>query len=221
MGNMKIDIKILEELKRYNFINNYIFEQDAPPPPADPNAPPPPVGDPNAPPAPAPATPQETGQPATVTQPAQPVDVENDPEVEKVDKNGENKKEVDVTDLVNSNKNFSEKQDDYFQTLFDQLKNLEEKLSEMDKIVNTLNSLEAKVEKYRIKSPEEKMELRTLDSGPYNQKLSDFFQDKQEDFEKSGKDQYVITNDDVENFQPAEIKKSFRNFDKEENFKSI
>ena len=56
----------------------------------------------------------------------------------------------------------------------------------------------------------------TLDSGPYNQKLSDFFEDKQEDFEKSGKDQYILTQDEVENYQPSEIKKSFRNFQNNE-----
>ena len=86
----------------------------------------------------------------------------------------------------------------------------------MDTIVNKLNSLEEKIEKYRIKTPEEKIQLRTLDSGPYNQKLSDFFEDKQEDFEKSGKDQYILTQDEVENYQPSEIKKSFRNFQNNE-----
>tara|TARA_R110000868_G_scaffold38311_4_gene134299 strand:+ start:265 stop:540 length:276 start_codon:yes stop_codon:yes gene_type:complete len=86
----------------------------------------------------------------------------------------------------------------------------------MDTIVNKLNSLEAKIEKYRIKTPEEKIQLRTLDSGPYNQKLSDFFEDKQDDFEKSGKDQYILTQDEVENYQPSEIKKSFRNFQNNE-----
>ena len=87
----------------------------------------------------------------------------------------------------------------------------------MDTIVNKLNSLEAKIEKYRIKTPEEKIQLRTLDSGPYNQKLSDFFEDKQEDFEKSGKDQYILTQDEVEDYSPNEIKKTFRNFEDEVN----
>jgi hypothetical protein len=230
MGNMKIDIKILEELKRYNSINNYLLEQDAPPadpaaPPADPAAAPPADPAAAAPPAdPAAAAPPPAGAPpapAGVTAPTTPVDTTKDPDVEKIDKKNENKKEVDVTDLVKSNKNFAEKQDDYFKALFDQLSGLENKLSEMDSIVNKLNSLEAKVEKYRTKSPEEKMELRTLDSGPFNQKLTDFFEDKQDDFEKSGKNQYVITPDEVENFQPTEIKKSFRNFGEEEDFKNI
>ena len=207
---MKIDIKILEELKRYNSINSYINEQDAALPP-NPGAPAP-TGEelPLLPPAP--ETPPTGGD----STPPVPVDVKNDPDVEKLDGDSDKKEELDITDLVKSQKNVEEKQEEYFQNLFSQLTNLESKLSDMDTIVNKLNSLEAKIEKYRIKTPEEKIQLRTLDSGPYNQKLSDFFEDKQEDFEKSGKDQYILTQDEVENYQPSEIKKSFRNFQNNE-----
>ena len=207
---MKIDIKILEELKRYNSINSYINEQDAALPP-NPDAPAP-TGEelPLLPPAP------ETPPTGGASTPPVPVDVKNDPDVEKLDGNSDKKEELDITDLVKSQKNVEEKQEEYFQNLFSQLTNLESKLSDMDTIVNKLNSLEAKIEKYRIKTPEEKIQLRTLDSGPYNQKLSDFFEDKQEDFEKSGKDQYILTQDEVENYQPSEIKKSFRNFQNNE-----
>ena len=207
---MKIDIKILEELKRYNSINSYINEQDAALPP-NPDAPAP-TGEelPLLPPAP------ETPPTGGASTPPVPVDVKNDPDVEKLDGDSDKKEELDITDLVKSQKNVEEKQEEYFQNLFSQLTNLESKLSDMDTIVNKLNSLEAKIEKYRIKTPEEKIQLRTLDSGPYNQKLSDFFEDKQEDFEKSGKDQYILTQDEVENYQPSEIKKSFRNFQNNE-----
>ena len=207
---MKIDIKILEELKRYNSINSYINEQDAALPP-NPDAPAP-TGEelPLLPPAP------ETPPTGGASTPSVPVDVKNDPDVEKLDGDSDKKEELDITDLVKSQKNVEEKQEEYFQNLFSQLTNLESKLSDMDTIVNKLNSLEEKIEKYRIKTPEEKIQLRTLDSGPYNQKLSDFFEDKQEDFEKSGKDQYILTQDEVENYQPSEIKKSFRNFQNNE-----
>jgi hypothetical protein len=79
----------------------------------------------------------------------------------------------------------------------------------MDGLVQKLNDLETKIEKYREKTPEEKLELRSLDSGPYNQKLSDFFTDKMGDMEKSGKNEYVLTTDEVQNFSPNEIKKTF------------
>ena len=116
---------------------------------------------------------------------------------------------MEITDLVNSQKNIETKQDDYFDNLFKQLGDLESKLGSMDNIVNKLNSLEDKIEKYRPKTPEEKLELRSIDSGPYNQKLTDFFVDKQEDMEKSGKNEYILTTDDVENFTDDEIRQSF------------
>ena len=61
----------------------------------------------------------------------------------------------------------------------------------MDSIVNRLNSIESKIEKYREKTPQEKLELRTYDSYPFNQKLSDFFDDKKIEMDKTGKNEYV------------------------------
>jgi hypothetical protein len=212
----KIDNRIIEEIARYNSINKYIVEQEAtlpPPPGEDPNALPPadpalaPPVDPNlAPPAPAAPTPQ-------------PVDVANDPDVEKLGDDskpetvGGSTEEMDITDLVKSQKNVEQKQEEYFNNLFQHLTDLETRLGEMDGIMSKLNDLETKIEKYRDKTPQEKLELRSLDSGPFNQKLSDFFEDKEEDMEKSGKNEYILTQDEVEDFSPNEIKKTFRNFE--------
>jgi hypothetical protein len=199
---MAIDKKILEEIKRHNSINNYIMEQgELPPPPAE-AAPAPDAGATVPPPPPSPAEPTP-----------QPVDIENDPDVEEV---GNETEELDITDLVDTQKTFSDKQEEYFNNLFDQLKNLESKLGEMDNLVNTVNNLETKIEKMRPKTPEEKLELRSLDSGPFNQKLSQFFDDKMDDMEKSGKNEYVLTSDDVEEFSPSEIKGSFSEYDDED-----
>ncbi len=83
----------------------------------------------------------------------------------------------------------------------------ESKLNSMDQVFEKLNSMEQKIEKYRPRTAQEKLELRSLDSGPFHQKLSDFFQDKQEDLTKSGKNEYVLTSDEVENIVPSDIKK--------------
>jgi hypothetical protein len=209
---MKIDVRILNEVMRYKNINNYISEQEAVLPPApgeDAGIPPspeaglPPMGPPPSPDAVAPA-------PVDVT--PETVDISSDPDVEKIGDEKKDKKELEITDLVKSQQNVEKKQDDYFNNLFKHLEGLESKLSDMDTIMNKLNDLESKVEKYRVKTPEEKLELRSLDSGPFNQKLSDFFDDKQEDMEKSGKNEYILTKDDVEAYSPGDIKKSFRNF---------
>ena len=207
---MSIDKKILEELNRYNSINKYIVEQDelagGLPPAPEGDVPPAPedaaAGAPPAPPAP---------------EPTAPVDVESDPDVEKIDSEGkgeesesdEDSEELDITELVTSQKDMGQKQDQYFEQLFSHLENLESKLGEMDQLMNKVNSLEEKLEKYRPKTPQEKLELRSLDSGPYNQKLTDFFIDKESDMEKSGKNEYVLTTDDVQNFTPSEIRTSF------------
>ena len=214
----KIENQILEEIARYNSINQYIVEQDAtlPPPPGE--------VDPNAAPAPAPETAPPADPNAAMAPPAptgpQPVDIANDPDVEKIggDEKSESKtEEMDITDLVKSQKKVEEKQEEYFNNLFQHLDNLETKLGEMDGIMTKLNDLEAKVEKYREKTPQERLELRTLDSGPFNQKLSQFFDDKEEDMEKTGKNEYVLTQDEVEDYSPNEIKKTFRNFEDEVN----
>jgi hypothetical protein len=76
--------------------------------------------------------------------------------------------------------------------------------------MNKLNSLENKIEKYREKTPQEKLELRSYDSYPFNQKLSQFFDDKQEEMEKTGKNDYVLTSDDVTDINVSDIKNSFQ-----------
>ena len=205
---MAIDQKILKEISRFNSINKYILEQADPSldpalaPPADPALAPP--ADPNA---------------VVPPPPAAPIDIATDPEVEELGVDGEeegNKEELDVTDLVTSQKNMEQKQEEYFDNLFAQLKTLEEKLGEMDGLVTTINNLEAKFDKFRPKTPQEKLELRSLDSGPFNQKLSDFFEDKEEDMEKSGKNEYVLTTDDANNYSTNDIETSFNNYDDED-----
>lgn len=221
---MAIDKKIIAEIERYKRINKYINEQDVPPP-ADPLAAPAPGGDV---PPPAGDVPPPAGAPdeGSITGGTEVVDVENDPDVEKVDSEGqteekgegeEGTEELDVTELVTSQKDIKEKQDSYFEQLFQQLSQLESKLGEMDNLVNKINSLEQAVEKYRPKTPQEKLELRSLDSGPFNQKLTDFFDDKQQDIQRSGKNEYVLTSKDIENFTDSDIKGSF-DVDMDRNF---
>jgi hypothetical protein len=217
---MSIDKKILEEIARFNNINNYILEQEDPNmiPPADPNAMPPadpnmmPPADPNAiPPADPNAAPPV--DPNAAPAPPTPIDVETDKDVEVI--GDDESEELEITDLVDSQKSIGEKQDEYFDNLFAQIKGLEEKLSAMDQLVSKIDNLETNIEKMRPKTSQEKLELRSLDSGPFNQKLSDFFTDKQEDFEKTGKE-YVLTTDDVEQYSGNQIKDSFTDYEDNE-----
>jgi hypothetical protein len=212
---MSVDKKILKELERYNSINKYIMEQAEPPIPEDPAAALPPapggevpVGEPEVPGAevapPPPAAP--------AAEENKPVDVAADPDVEEIggEEEGEegDVEELDITELVDAQTSIADKQEEYFNNLFDQLNKMQEKLGEMDQIVTKIDSLEAKVEKMRPKTAQEKLELRALDSGPFKQKLSDFFQDKMVDMEKTGKE-YVLTADEVENYSPSDVESSF------------
>jgi hypothetical protein len=223
MAKMGIDDKILEEIARYNRINSYIMEQGA-----DLGVPPPPPG---GAPLDAPLPGEEAGAvpppPGEVAPPAPTgtteIDVANDADVEEIgtEEGGEGEEggdeELDITDLVDTQKTMSDKQEEYFNNLFTQLSSLESKLGEMDQLVNKINSLETKFDQFRPKTPEEKLELRSLDSGPFKQKLSDFFVDKQEEMRQSGKNEYVLTTDDVEDFSPDQVKSSFNDYESDEN----
>lgn len=216
---MNSNKNLLNEIHRYNNINKYILEQEGgETAPADDMGlgldTPPPAGDEGL----GTETPPTEGGADEIPEP---VDVSTDPDVEVVNNDGTTEQdsdtstddsgteELDITDLVTSQKEISDKQDEYMETMFSKLDDLTSKLSEMDSILDKINNLETKIEKYREKSPEEKLQLRSLDSYPYNQKLTDFFMDKQDEFEKTGKNEYVLTSDDVENFSDSDIKKSF------------
>ena len=216
---MSLDKKILSEIKRYQSINKYISEQEAPLPPIpgaedavadEVTAAIPPTGAGEG----APVAPESPAAPAGPEK----IDIENDPDVEKLDAEGESvegeegdgTEELEITDLVTSQKNIEKKQDEYFNNLFGQISKLEAKLSEMDALMNRLNTIENKIEKYREKTPQEKLELRTYDSYPFNQKLSDFFDDKKIEMEKTGKKDYVLTSDEVEDINPTDIRTSFQ-----------
>ena len=219
---MNIERKILEELKRFNQINSYVLNEQpepelggAPPPPPAPDMggmPPPPPAD-----AAAGGTPPADSAAGDAPTVPEPVDIENDPDVEEVgdeDKESDgDTEEIDITDLVTAQNDIKSKQDEFMDSLFSKLDDLEGKLVNMDQIMDKINSLETKFDKYREKTPEEKLMLRSLDSYPYNQKLSDFFDDKKDEMEETGKNEYVLTSDDVEDFSPNEIKGTFNEYD--------
>lgn len=204
---MSVEKKILNEIERYKSISEYITEQEET---AD--LPPLPDEDSDA------ASDTELDTEGNTEEVPEPVDIETDPDVEVIgdegeetltDEGGEDTEELDVTELVTTQKDISDKQDEYMESMFSKLEDLTSKLSQMDNILQKIDNLEHKVEKYRQKSPEEKLQLRSLDSYPYNQKLTDFFMDKQGEFEQTGKEEYILTSDEVENYSDGDIKKSF------------
>lgn len=127
--------------------------------------------------------------------------------------------ELDVTDLVNKDDEISDelttqtdilaKNTEGLNDLMSKLTDLEKHLSSMDTMVDKISDLEGKIEELRPRTEQEKMDLRKYDSGPYNNTLTDFFVDKQEVFDKTGKKEYILTPEEVEDYNQTEIKQSF------------
>ena len=213
---MSAEKRILEEIIRYRQINNYINEQElGTEPTPDLGAEPAPAG--------VEAPPVDTAATATTGE-AEPIDVASDPDVEKVGDEvttdataevGGETEELDITDLVTKQDDILSKQEEIMSNLTSQIGDLQNKLGEIDKIFQKVSDLEMKFEKYRQKTPEEKLQLRSLDSYPFNQKLTDFFDVKQDEMEASGKNDYVLTDDQISSYDPATIKGSFNVFDEE------
>lgn len=213
-----LEKKLQEELNRFRSINKYtnnlIFEQEVPPPPGG-DVPPPPEGDVPLPPTgDAPPAPEgDVPVPPAGDTPAPTEDVE----------------EMDITDLVNMTKSIKKDLENSVQDnsgviakmddVFTKLNDLEQKISQMDSILGKIDELGAKVETMKPKTPEEKLELRSLDSYPFNQNPQEFFADKQDQMRTSGKNEYILTKNDVENYSPDQIIKSFNPENEDDEFK--
>jgi len=207
---MDLEKKLLEEVARYNEINKYaktlMNEQELPPaedmgveggelppPPAEGGELPPPPG--------------EGGE--------MPEAPSNDVE------------EIDITDLVNMTKSIKNDMDDTksehrgviskMDDVFGKLNDLEQKLSNMDAVLAKIDELGSKVEQMKTPTPEEKLELRSLDSYPFNQNPQQFFDSKQQEMRASGKNEYVLTKDEVTNYSDT-IRDTFNPDTQEDEF---
>ena len=210
-----LEQKLHEELMRYNQINRYgkkmIMEQDAPPT--------------DIPPVPGDAPAADAGAPAPTDTPAPPApdapaDTPPAPDNAGLDApSTDSTEELDITDLVDMVKSIKQDHEEgageHTQVLtkmddvFTKLNDLESKLSEMDQIMSKIDELGHKVEEMKPQSPQEKLEMRSLDSYPFNEKPQEFFAHKQAEMKASGKNEYVLTKNEVENYPFDQIKNSF------------
>ncbi len=212
--NTMLEQKLIQEVNRFREINrnaakHYLINEQAEPAPLPPapagDIPPAPGGD--LPPVDAPA----------MDAPAAPLP--DSPEMSETE-------EVDVTDLVNMTKNIKNElesskmeHDGVIQkmdTVFSKLDDLESKLGNMDAILTKIDQLGSKVEGMKPPTPEEKLEMRSLDSYPFSQKPQEFFTHKQEEMRASGKNEYVLTKNEVENYSKEHLVKSFNPYQDEQ-----
>jgi hypothetical protein len=138
----------------------------------------------------------------------------------------ESTEEVDVTDLVNMTKNIKNELEaskgeqsgvmQQMDAVFSKLDDLEAKLSNMDAVIAKIDQLGAKIDDAKPQTPQEKLEMRSLDSYPFNEKPQEFFAHKQEEMRASGKNEYVLTKSDIENYSKEDLSQSFNPYEDEQ-----
>lgn len=123
--------------------------------------------------------------------------------------------ELDVTELVKGSEE-AKASADAANAKIDQLMQMVSKLENatqgMDAIANKIENLETEFEK-RNPTEEEKLEMRSLSSAPYNLKLTDFWKDKDGKYNVMGdeekEEEYVLTKGDIDSdYSETDIKNS-------------
>lgn len=130
--------------------------------------------------------------------------------------------EIDVTSLVKASedaKGSADRAVKNTEIMLQKLFDIEQKFLNISNITTAnsekIDNIEHQIIK-RIPTPVEKLEMRSFDSYPYNQKLTDFWDEKEGVEEKTQKE-YVLTKDDVDNsYSELEIKNSFDDYEEEE-----
>lgn len=201
---MTLEEKLQEEVNRYKQINKYgkkmIIEQEAaaaPELPAGDVAPDPAAGlD-----IPAP----DAGAPADAPAPLEP--------------EGDATEEIDITDLVNMTKSLKNDVEDSkaqhgdvlskMDDMFSKLDSLSSQIGLMDTMIAKIDELGSKVEEMKPDTPQEKLEMRSLDSYPFNETPKGFFSHKQEEMRATGKNEYVLTKDEVDSYNTDTLRNTF------------
>ena len=120
-----------------------------------------------------------------------------------------------MLDTKGENKDFFGKIDDVFTKLND----LESKLASMNNIITKIDELGAKIEQVKEPTPQERLQMRSLDSYPFNQNPQEFFTQKQDQMRSSGKNEYILTKNDIENYSQETIRDTFNKDQYDDEFK--
>lgn len=130
----------------------------------------------------------------------------------------EDEVELDVTELVASTdqaKQAAADANSKVDQLMGMVSKLEAQLGDMNSISAKIDHLGHELEK-RAPTPEEKIEMRSLDSYPYNLKLTDFWKTKEGKYDVMNNDElegepteYTLTKDDVDSdYSESQVKSS-------------
>ena len=133
-------------------------------------------------------------------------------EDEFADEGGEETVEIEVTDIVdkaeetrNEINALTSKMDE----LLGKFNDLEGQVSGMDQVIDKIDGLEKEIEE-RNPTPVEQLEMRSMDSFPYSVSLTDFWKDQEGyDVGSEEKEEYIITQKDVNDYSKTEVQQSF------------
>lgn len=124
----------------------------------------------------------------------------------------EDEVDIDITDLVNTNNEIKQSVDKATQVsnqLLNKFSELEMRVANMSSLSHKIDNLEQEITK-RLPTPTEKLNIRTMDSYPFNIKLSDYWKDELEDDKKEHENkEYTLTKQDINtSYNDMDIKKS-------------
>ena len=101
-------------------------------------------------------------------------------------------------------------QSDKIASLVSKMDDLTNKLDSIDTITQSIEDLEQKIEDAKPPTPIEKLELRSLDSGPFSEKPLEFWDRKKEEMDDRGYEkEYILTQDEADEFNDKDIQASF------------
>ena len=130
--------------------------------------------------------------------------------------------EIDVTDIVNNTEQIGDTVQKFASQLTDiesKFADLTDKLSNMDMLFQKIDSIENEIGELKPPTPIEQMELRSLDSFPYNQRLDKYFEDKKSQYKKlrgvdlevqAPEKEYTLTQGEADEWDPTTIDRSFK-----------
>lgn len=147
-----------------------------------------------------------------------------EPVASPIEEPAEEEIDLDVTELVNKTdeaKKSADMSNHKIDQLLSKYDELNSKLSTMNNITNKIDNLEREIEK-RVPTPQEKLEMRSLNSYPYSLKLTDYWSEKagpynvMDNGEKKPKE-YILKKDDIDSsYNETNVKDSFNDFEEEE-----
>jgi len=135
----------------------------------------------------------------------------------------EDEVELDVTELVQGTeeaKASSDRASQQIDILMGKFETLSQSLEKMTAINQKIDDLEHEIEK-RNPTPQERLEMQSLNSFPYSLKLTDYWSEKEGNYDAMGgqkeDEEYVLTQDEVDrDYNAIEIKDSFVNPNEDE-----